>query len=541
MAEPTPERNGPKFSSRLTRRLSQEADNIFIGGKMDGVSLDEQFEQLRKEVQEATECDEAFKKDLANLASLIDASGEQIGVNGTFKLNLSEDRMTMTLQVTPAFGNGEPVTVKDVVDELKKRKITRGVLLKAINEMVTEVDQNKEPSERVVVRGAPPIPGLAPWIAYFGRSPGGELEEVKPESLLPGADEAILCEQGDTIAYIRQGDPGRVGYTADGEELPPTASKDLTNLEAGRNVLVMSNCYVADAEGAVVLKDGCISVQPALVFYHDLDSHDSPVQFDGSIIVHGGVKSDVEIVATEDITIDRVVEGASIFSTGGNIVLHAGIAGRNRGKIVAAKDVICGYAENAKVTAGNDIILGVGSLNSQMTANRDVIAEAGRGSITGGVIMAGHAIKAKRIGSCGTQTVVMAGISSKALPALEEINKTSLHHQERLKEIEGLITQFDRAVRDPRMLSHQEQQTYINLHKLRLVTNKELDKLKDNRREILQESDNEVLGSVIIYQKLEANVTFHIGALSTTHRIDKGPLTFTCDANHSRIIRKGTA
>ncbi|RMH22031.1 MAG: DUF342 domain-containing protein, partial [Gammaproteobacteria bacterium] len=145
----------------------------------------------------------------------------------------------------------------------------------------------------------------------------------------------------------------------------------------------------------ICLRNDEISVQKALIYNRDLGSQDSPVEYDGSIIVHGGVRSNVIITATEDIIIDRVVEGATITSTGGNVVLHVGIAGRNKGRIYAGKDFEGAFVENATVEAANDIRLQVGALNSHLTANRDIIAETGKGGIASGVLIAGRNIRVK--------------------------------------------------------------------------------------------------------------------------------------------------
>jgi hypothetical protein len=40
----------------------------------------------------------------------------------------------------------------------------------------------------------------------------------------------------------------------------------------------------------------------------------------------------------------------------------------------------------------------------------------------------------------------------------------------------------------------------------------------------------------MIHQSLDANVTFHIGPLSFAHRISKGPLTFSRDNEHNKVV-----
>lgn len=524
------------FSSRMTRGLFKQAESLFDADDMDNKDLDERFSELSDNARAALTDGTRLNGDLVRLASLINDSGGDVSIDGSFGLSISNDRMSMSLSMTPAMGSGKPVTAKCVLDELRSRDITRGVLMNAIKQATAEADRGIEVHERVIVRGAPPIAGTDPWVVFFGRHSSGELEEIKESSLNVGTDEPVLCEQDDTIAYIREGDRGRPGYTANGETLPPPVSPNKIKLQAGRNVSMTGNCYMANAAGVIQLKDGEISVLQALVFNRDIDKQDSPLEFDGSIFIHGGVRTDVVISATEDIVIDRVVEGAQITSTGGNVVLRAGIAGRNKGKIVAAKDFIGGFVENAVVEAGNDITLHVGTLNSQLTANHDILAESGKGGIAGGVLIAGRSIHVKNLGSCVTKTDVIAGAGPRDIPALKEISQAVVLRQARLRDATEYIAQFDRAVRDPSKLSPKELKMYTSLHKLRVITQHELGELEERRGLLMAESASQGSGDVTIYQKLESNVQFHIGPLSYTHRESKGPLVLTYDPGHKRII-----
>ncbi len=535
MTDSVPPNTASSFSSKLTRRLVKQAESLMDQGDLDNQQIDERFTALGEDAITALGAGQEQQRDLAQLASLISQSGgKEIGLNGTFELSDSEDRMFLSVSITPALGRADPVTTKDIVDELRSRGIQQGVMIAAIKKAVDDAEHGKEACDRVIVRGMPPQEATDPWLVFFGRKRGGEIVELNEQALQSPSDPA-LCLVGDTIAYIRQGDEGLAGYTATGEVLPAPPAKS-EGLKAGPNVDVSGCHYNAQASGVVILKDNCIEVQKALIFNQDVSRSDSPIKFDGSIYIHGGVHSGVHIEATDDIFIDRVVEGATLISQHGDVVLRAGIAGRNQGVVRAGNDFISGFAENASVVAGRDIKLQVGSLNSQLTATRDILAETGKGGISGGVLIAGSSIHAKRIGSCGTSTVIINGVGPEELPLLSEISSAAANHQLRLDEVIELITQFKRAVKDLNKLSAQELTTYTYLQKLRVVTDHELDALEARRNETLQKSVACAHGDVKVFQKLGPGVIFHVGSMKYIQRETKGPLTITYDPRHNRIV-----
>ncbi len=535
MTDPKTPDQASSYSSKLTRRLIEEAESL-LGDDLDNEQIDQRFAALGEEALEGLGADGKQLNDLTNLVSLMSQTdGSEVGLDGMFKLAESDDEMFITVSITRPIGRGSPVTVKDIIARLRSREIAQGVMISAIKTAVQEAEDGNDVNDAVIVRGMLPKPGADPWIAYFGRSFGGEIKEISEDKHGNKAEDPILCQAGDTIARANHVDPGMPGYTALGKPLPAPACKSV-ELEAGPNVAVSGNNYVAQISGVILLTEEHIEVQKALIFNRDVGRSMSPVKFTGSVFVHGGVHSGVVIEATDNIVIDRVVEGATIVSTEGDVVLHAGIAGQNHGMVRAANDFIGGFVENASIVAGRDIKLQVGSLNSQMTAKRDILAESGKGSIAGGVLIAGNCIHAKRIGSYGAKTIIINGVGPEEIPGLSEISEAAANNHVRLKEISELVAQFDRAVRDPSKLTPQELSMYTNLRKLRVIFEHELGELENRRNDILDHSVANSEGDVKIYQKLDSDVEFRVGSLKYTHREAKGPMTITYDPNRNRII-----
>ena len=75
-----------------------------------------------------------------------------------------------------------------------------------------------------------------------------------------------------------------------------------------------------------------------------------------------------KIKSEGDIEIYGAVEGAEIIANG-NVILHRGIQGRNKGLINAQGDiVVVKYVENSQLIAGNNVIVGGAIMHSNVTA-----------------------------------------------------------------------------------------------------------------------------------------------------------------------------
>ncbi len=529
------------YSSRLTRRLVARAEGVLAAEEFRGDRLDKQFIELVDAFSLSGERDPKLENELIRLASLTNNEDALYPVNGKFKITVSENNMMARLSVTAHIGKGKPVTLNDVIGELTRQNIRHGLLKKEVARAINDAGQGKDTNDLIIARGTAPIAGSDPWIAFFCRSLDDELMEIDEQALRGSYEDPILCKQGDAVAFIRQGSTGRSGYTVTGEPLKPPPQPNDVKLVAGKNLAKAGDCFIAQVDGAVFLKEDVLSVQKAIVFDRDVSTDDSPLFVDGSIYIHGGVKNNVVIEATDDIVVDRVVEGARITSKSANVILRVGIAGRHKGQIIAAKDVDCGYIENATVTSGHDIILHVGALNSHLTANHDILVKTGKGSIAGGTLLAGHCIQAKRLGSYGTETDIITGVSVQAIPVLEQISKKFKLLHTRLVEATVLISKFDRAVSEPRKLTPHELQTYTNLQKLRIVTEHELRQLDKQRHEILANIETAPDAGVFIYQQLEPGVHFHIGDSDYEASPTKGPLALTYEPSRHQIICKKAA
>ena len=75
-----------------------------------------------------------------------------------------------------------------------------------------------------------------------------------------------------------------------------------------------------------------LSVVPVLEIKGDVGPATGNIDFVGSVLIRGRIKSGFRVVAKGDVQVERTLEDAEI-KAGGNIILQRGIQGRKRRNI----------------------------------------------------------------------------------------------------------------------------------------------------------------------------------------------------------------
>jgi uncharacterized protein (DUF342 family) len=97
---------------------------------------------------------------------------ERVNVDGSFTLSLKEDLMSVTIDLYPSHGDGQPLTVESVKDKLKSLEVVFGINYELLEKLVKKVEESKsEKKDIIIARGQPPKEGKNGWIEYkFGDS-----------------------------------------------------------------------------------------------------------------------------------------------------------------------------------------------------------------------------------------------------------------------------------------------------------------------------------------------------------------------------------
>ena len=131
--------------------------------------------------------------------------------------------------------------------------------------------------------------------------------------------------------------------------------------------------------------------------------------FKGNVVVHGNVLNGFKIEAEGDVVIIGNVEAAEI-TAGGKISVKGRVFGNDRGKLYCKGEFYAREIERVTLICDDSVTIHDAILHSNVSAEKKVTVETGKGWIVGGLVRAGEEIAARIIGSkMGTITEVMVG------------------------------------------------------------------------------------------------------------------------------------
>lgn len=299
-----------------------------------------------------------------NTTSMDGIKGKEHIEDAKLEIKIGRNKMRASICLVPPKG-GKMLTIKDVLEGLKAKGVNYGIDKKIIKSVIDEKIFNTYVD---VAFGLSPVDGKNGYTKYHF-----DLQRnLKPKLLKNGTadyynlDLVINVKKGDLLAEITPPTKGIPGKTTTGEVIPAKNGRE-AKIRIGKNVVVSQDALkmYTEIDGQPILEDGRLSVLPVLEVKGDVGPATGNIDFLGSVIVFGNVKSGFTIKASGDIEINGIVEAAKI-EAGGNITVKRGIQGQGKGFLKASKDFKTRYIENAKVEAGENINIDEASMHSHL-------------------------------------------------------------------------------------------------------------------------------------------------------------------------------
>ncbi|HHW02839.1 MAG TPA: DUF342 domain-containing protein [Thermoanaerobacterales bacterium] len=451
------------------------------------------------------------------------------------EVEVSKDEMYATIYIVPPKG-GKMVSFDGIINELGKRGITEGIDYEKINEIL---EKGIFFTKVKIAGGKAPIDGQNAQIRYYFDTN----KELKPTITDDGRVDyynlnlVTNVKAGELLAEIIPPAKGIPGKTITGKTIPAKDGKEI-RFRTGKNVAVSEDGYklFSNIDGQPVLLDGKISVLQVLEIGGDVGPATGNINFLGSIIVRGSVKSGFKIKVEGDAEIEGTVEAAEI-DAGGNIIIKRGIQGGGRGYLRAGGDITARYIENSNVEAGRNIVVYEAVMHSNLSAGKKIKIDGKKGLLVGGTSRAGDELVAKTIGSpMATYTEIEVGINPGEKKRLLEINQklqTIKNDLEKTRQaIELLEKMKDRntLAPDKMVLLEKLKQTYDILNEQKLA-------LSDEKEELEMMITSQVRAKVSASNAAMPGVNIVIGNASLKLRDKIDHVTFY---NHEGQIKFGT-
>lgn len=344
-------------------------------------------------------------------------------LNGIFKVEISKDKMSVALNKIEDFAT-EELTEKLLLSFLSEHQIEFGIKRENIKKLANnDVEKHQYPIQ--IAQGLPAINGTDGQITYVC----AQNDTVEHEERRDFRDVKKIpsLKKGEKIAVISHPTPGKDGRSVFDKEIPAKPGKPV-KIRAGKNVVYNEKdlSFYSTIDGQLSVGNKVLHVFDTYELNKDLSLETGNLQFVGSIVIRGNVPTGYRVEAEGDIHVYGLVEGAYLESKG-NIFISEGVAGLRKGTIIANGDVTIGYANQAIIDAGKDIIVNNSIMHSHCIAKDRIICQSGH--IIGGSCSSGKSIEAKDAGNkMATKTEISIGINQKNY----EIEKTLLKEKEEL-------------------------------------------------------------------------------------------------------------
>lgn len=395
----------------------------------------------------------AFDAKALEAAALLLSKGEATElrvaerIDASYAVEVASDKMTAWLSVKPARG-GKPPTSHAAVAALSCVGVRQGVDAVAVEEAIRLC------GDRIAVaHGTPPRAGadarLEPLIEV-NRQRHPHIDDTGHVDFHDlGAIPAVAA--GTPVMRRHPPQPGEPGLNVLGEKLAAANGRDVqfaVRLQGVTPSPEDPNVLLAEIAGQPLLQRDGITVEPILKF-EVIDISVGNVDFPGSVVIRGDVRSGMKVHAGGDVTVQGVIESAEV-SAGGDIRVQGGIVGHAAAqqslqraandvptaRISAHGNVSARYIENAVVEAQQSIHVVESIVQSDVMALDQVIVggKGQKGRILGGLVRATGLVSADFLGGEGAgATRIMAGVNPLLQRAMEE------HRKRR----EGLLKQHD--------------------------------------------------------------------------------------------------
>ena len=357
--------------------------------------------------------------------------------NALVVVQLAKDSMSASVSVEAPFFTKPWPDEKDVKDALTRKNVVFGIDEDAIRKLV-ELKLIDEPV--TVAQGKAAQNGKNAWIELLldpDKIPEIDQEAQKIDHRTRSVFLNVLRGQEIGVKHPMTG--GEDGKSVVGSAIKAVPGKDTVfPIKSGLEVVNDGLSLVASIDGCLLRKEGKLSILPELEVKGDVDFGVGNINFTGSVKIQGAVREGFQVIATGDIYIKEMVEGALVESAG-NILIQGGVRGMGRGRIIAEGNVTVGFVDQAYISSRADIKIKDAVFHSDIVAQNSVTVMGGqKAQIAGGKVQAGLEVVCQTLGSeMGTKTEVIVGVPPAQAERRKELLVLVAQHKDNLAKLEA--------------------------------------------------------------------------------------------------------
>lgn len=312
-------------------------------------------------------------------------------------VHVSANKLCAWALVAPPSGDGEGPVLNKLAEALTKAGIKTGLDQAQVGWLAADGHYLEL---RVVARGTLPTVGRDGYVVdKFLRQQKREIQmdekgnvDYRAQTYFQGV------VKGDVICDIIPPEPGQPGVRVSFEKIEPAPVKTAAAPKGSNTDLSPDGAHlVAAMDGHLEFQGGVFQVRPILDIKGDVDYSTGNLSFRGDVHIYGDVRENFVVKATGKVTIDGLVEGATV-EADGDVVISKGVLGNNKAVIKSKKLVRAKYLENCVVYSGDGTYADC-IISSQIFSDSKISVTTGRGTIIGGCLTAAERVECTVLGS----------------------------------------------------------------------------------------------------------------------------------------------
>jgi hypothetical protein len=358
------------------------------------------------------------------------------------QVTISEDKLRAYLEWS-SLPEHFSCTIEELLRLLGKRQIVYGIDYAKLSAFAADPPAAGG-SPLMVAAGQAPVDGKPGSIEYLFGNPERQLKPAEREDGKVDFKEVLHLnnvKKGQLLARKIPPTSGKEGRAVTGELLVARDGREAL-FKIGKNVVQgpERDTLYAAIDGMVVLSErGKINVFPVYEVNGDVDYGTGNIDFVGSVVIRGNVRSGFRVRAEGDIRVTGGVEAAELVA-GGSVEIAAGILGQGKGRVKAGRNVKSSFIQEGFVEAGEDVLVSQSIMHSTVRAGQSIMCQGFKGLVVGGILQAGEKISARTVGNAvSTATVLEVG-------ALPEVRNELNGLREELKNLREQLAKTGKAL-----------------------------------------------------------------------------------------------
>lgn len=336
--------------------------------------------------------------------------------------SIAYDRMSVEAVFYPPFEGAGMLSQDEIKNDLKGMGIKKGIDEQVIQSFL---DEREYFVPYIVAKGEPPVEGHDGRIEYKFNTKLSAKPKLNEDGTVDfhSLDNVNHIKKDEEVAELFPEDYGTPGYDVMGNSVNPKKVKRAVFLY-GHNMHVSDDGLhlISDVSGHVTLENDKIFVSNVLELV-DVDNSTGDINYEGNVAIKGNVLSGFSVVASGDISVNGLVEGA-VLKAGGNITLVRGVQGGGRAVLTSGGNIVTKFIESANMVSADGSIETDSILHSRVVAKGPIVVQGRNGLIVGGDVKSRVLIDCKTIGNMmGTATTVGVGVDPTVKKRIDVLKK----------------------------------------------------------------------------------------------------------------------